>query len=147
MLDHLGLVPTLQWYIDDINNRRPETRIVFQSNGLKKRIPPEVELVLYRVFQEGLTNIAKHAKASHVNLQLTYNHPYIIFIIKDDGGGFVPSDSGIPFQNQRVGVGLLSMKERVSSLDGSLVIHSTPGKGTVLRIRIPIGERKSNEIH
>jgi PAS domain S-box-containing protein len=145
MLDHLGLVPTLKWYITDIHRRRPATRISFQSFGLKKRLPPEIELVLYRVFQEGLNNISKHANASQVNLQLTYNHPDIIFMIKDDGCGFIPREDGLPAGSNRKGIGLLSMKERVTSLGGSMAIHSTPGKGTALRIKIPMNERKSNE--
>ena len=145
MLDHLGLVPTLKWYIADFQRRRPAMQISFQSFGLKKRLPPEVELVLYRVFQEGLNNISKHANASQVNLRLTYNHPDIIFMIKDDGGGFVVSEDGLTVGSNKKGIGLLSMKERVTSLGGSMAIYSTPGKGTTLRIKVPMDERKSNE--
>ncbi len=141
MLDHLGLVPTLQWYINDIKGRRPEMVIRFQSIGLKKRMPPEIELALYRVFQEGMNNISKHARASQVNLQLTYNHPNIIFMIKDDGCGFSINEDGMPADGHRKSIGLLSMKERVTSLGGSMNVHSTPGKGTTLRIKIPIGKK------
>ena len=147
MLDHLGLVPTLQWYIDDFKNRRPDTRISFQAIGLKKRIPSDVELVLYRVFQEGLNNISKHAQASQVDLQLTYNHPDIIFMVKDNGCGFRVNDDGLPSESHRKGIGLLSMKERVTSTGGTMTIHSMPGKGTALRIKIPISERKTDETH
>jgi len=120
-------------------------QIIFQSFGLKKRLPPEVELVLYRVSQEGLNNISKHANASKVNLRLTYSHPDIIFTIKDDGDGFVTSEDGLNVGSNRKGIGLLSMKERVTPLGGSMAIHSTPGKGTTLRIKVPMNERKSNE--
>jgi len=138
VLDHLGLVPTLKWYIDDINKRRPDLHVAFQAIGLKKRLSADVELVLYRVFQEGLNNIAKHSGASNANLQLTYNHPDIIFMIRDDGGGFVVSDDGVTVENSRKGIGLLSMKERVTLLDGTMTVRSTPGKGTVLRVKIPM---------
>ena len=116
-------------------------RIAFQSIGLKKRMPPEIELALYRVFQEGMNNISKHARASQVNLQLTYNHPNIIFMIKDDGCGFSINEDGMPADGHRKSIGLLSMKERVTSLGGSMNVHSTPEKGTTLRIKIPIGEK------
>lgn len=147
MLDHFGLVPTLQWYINDFKARKPDIRIVFQSVGLKRRIPPAVELVLYRVFQEGLNNISKHARASHIALQLTYSHPDIIFMIRDNGQGFVVSDDGMPLESRRKGIGLLSMNERVKALGGSATIHSTLGKGTLLRVKIPIHESQSDEPH
>ncbi len=147
MLDHLGLVPTLQWYINDFKNRRQEIRISFQAIGLKKRIPSDVELVIYRVFQEGMNNISKHARASQIDLQLTYNHPDIIFMVKDNGCGFRVNDDGLASDSQRKGIGLLSMKERVASSGGTMAIHSKPGKGTTLRIKIPISERKTDETH
>ncbi len=147
MLDHFGLVPTLQWYINDFKTRKPGIQIAFQSIGLKRRIPPAVELVLYRVFQEGLNNISKHARASHVALQLTHSHPDIIFMIRDNGHGFAVSENGLPLENRRKGIGLLSMKERVRSLGGSMTIRSTLGKGTSLRVKIPIHERENDELY
>jgi len=138
LLDHLGLDPTLNWYVSDVAKNRPELDINYQSVGFKKRLPADVELVLYRVFQEGLNNITKHAKASVVKVQLTYSHPDIIFVIKDDGCGFEVNKEGVSWDDPRQRIGLLSMKERVASLSGSLTIRSAPGKGTMLRIRIPM---------
>lgn len=145
VLDHLGLVPTLKWYIDDLNKRRPDMHVTFQAIGLKKRLSSDIELVLYRVFQEGLNNIAKHSGASNVYLQLTYNHPDTIFMIRDDGCGFVVSEDGVTVDNSRKGIGLLSMKERVTLLNGTMTVRSTPGKGTVLRIKIPMNEEIKHE--
>lgn len=145
LLDHLGLVPTLRWHIDELVARRPEVEVHFQAAGLKKRLSAEVELVLYRVFQEGLNNIAKYAKARNIHVQLTYSHPDIIFIIRDDGCGFTINESGMPANSTRQGIGILSMKERVASLNGTLTIRSAPGEGTVLRIKIPINARQNNE--
>ena len=130
----------MEWYINDYHSRRIDPEITFQSVGLKKRLPNEIELVIYRVFQEGLNNISKHADASQVNLQLTYNHPHIIFMIMDDGCGFAASEDGLPAESYKKGIGLLSMKERVTSLGGTMTIRSTPGKGTTLRIKIPMVE-------
>ncbi|MFW2365659.1 MAG: PAS domain-containing sensor histidine kinase [Desulforhopalus sp.] len=145
VLDHLGLVPTLEWYIEDIKNRRNDLQIAFQAIGLKKRLPPAVELVLYRVFQEGLNNVTKHSGASNVSIQLTYNHPDIIFMIRDDGCGFAVGDEGVPVDTPGKSIGLLSMQERVSSLHGDMSIRSTVGKGTVLRIKIPMDEKQDRE--
>lgn len=145
VLDHLGLVPTLEWYVKDINERRGGMQITFQAIGLKKRLSPGIELVLYRVFQEGLNNITKHSRARNVSIQLTYNHPDIIFMIRDDGCGFTAGKDGFPVQNQIKSIGLLSMKERVSSLNGDMSVRSTPGKGTVLRIKIPMDEGQNHE--
>ena len=97
---------------------------------------------MYRVFQEGLNNVTKHADANNVSIQLTYNHPDIIFMIRDDGCGFSVGDEGLPVDNPGKSIGLLSMQERVSSLHGDMSIRSTVGKGTVLRIKIPMDEKQ-----
>jgi len=140
MLDHLGLVPTLQWSIEDFRQRWSDIEIEFQCTGLKRRLPAEPELVLYRVFQEGLNNIGKHAGAESVSVKLTYSHPRVIFIVKDNGRGFDINNAGLPDQHGRLGIGLLSMKERVASLGGRLSISSIPGKGTTIRVELPISE-------
>lgn len=145
LLDHLGLDPTLRWYIKDVAKRRPDMDISYHTVGLKRRLPADVELVLYRVFQEGLNNIIKHANARVVSLQLTYSHPDIIFIIKDDGCGFQITGDELSGQDPRQGIGLMSMKERVATLSGTLTVRSSPGKGTVLRIKIPMSEIQPDE--
>ena len=138
MLDHLGLVTTLQWSIEDFRQRWPDIELDFQSMGLKRRLGPDTELMLYRVFQEGLNNIGRHARASAVNIQLTYSHPKVIFIIKDNGAGFDMNQVGLPDNHGRMGIGLLSMKERVKSLGGTLQINSAPGNGTTIRVELVI---------
>jgi len=76
-------VPTIKLHMTELVGRRPKLDIYFQAVGSKKRLPAEVELVLYRVFQEGLNNITKYAKARNAYVQLTYSHPDIIFIIRE----------------------------------------------------------------
>ena len=138
LLDHLGLIPTLEWYIQEFSERRPEVEVDFQTLGLKKRLSPEIEIVLYRIFQECLTNIAKHAKATRVEIMLTYSHPSVILIIRDNGVGYeqkrLESDRNVDSR----GIGLLSMRERVASLRGSIDVTSAPGKGTAIRADIPV---------
>ncbi|MGD1153191.1 MAG: PAS domain S-box protein [Syntrophales bacterium] len=139
LLDHLGLVPALEWSIHDFTARRTETEVDFQTLGLKKRLNPKIELALYRLFQECMTNISKHAKATRVEIMLTYSHPRVIFIVRDNGVGHEPSKHGTASAKSPGGIGLLSMKERVASLGGSIDIASAPGKGTTIRAEIPVG--------
>ncbi|MBN2516271.1 MAG: PAS domain S-box protein [Deltaproteobacteria bacterium] len=145
LLDHLGLVPTLEWYINDFAARRKEIEVNFQAVGFKKRLESQTEIVLYRILQECLNNISKHAKAKHVNIMLTYSYPKVIFIIKDDGVGYEQADDGLPWGILKEGIGLLSMRERVASLRGTIDINSTLGRGTVIRVELPWSSRIFDE--
>ncbi len=118
--------------------------IEFQCAGLKRRLSSDTELVLYRVFQEGLRNVVKYARAKFVRIQLTYSHPKVIFVIKDNGVGFDTNNIGLPDDHRRMGIGLLSMKERVASQGGTLLIRSSSTKGTAIRVELVInGNDKS----
>jgi signal transduction histidine kinase len=141
-LDHLGLIPTLEWYIKTLSNRVPEIDLDFQVGGFKKRLPRETEIVLYRVIQEGLTNALKHARAKRVKILLTYSHPRAILTIRDDGKGFEEKRVLSPSRIGKRGIGLLGIRERVSSLGGTISILSEKGKGTLIRIELPALERK-----
>jgi signal transduction histidine kinase len=141
-LDHLGLIPTLEWYIRNLSNRVPEIHVDLQVSGFKKQIPLETAVVLYRVIQEGMTNILKHAEAKNVKIVLTYSHPRIILTMRDDGKGFEKEKALSPSQIGRSGIGLLGMKERVNALGGTISILSEKGKGTLIRIEVPALERK-----
>ena len=138
LLDHLGLVPALEWSIHDFTARRTEIEVDFQTLGLKKRLNPKIELALYRLFQECMTNISKHAKATRVEIMLTYSHPRVIFIVRDNGVGHEPSKRRAATGKAAGGIGLLSMRERVASLGGSIDIASAQGKGTTIRAEIPV---------
>lgn len=136
MLDDLGLIPTLEWYIANDIKITQEIKISFHSIGFKKRIDIELEIVLFRVFQECMNNILKHAKASNVEITLTYSYPKVIFVIKDDGVGFNTSSISSPSLCVNPGIGLLGMRERVSSIGGDIQIRSAPGAGTVVRLTL-----------
>ena len=143
MLDHLGLVPTLEWYIADFAMRMGGLHIDFQAIGIKDRPDSEVEIVLYRILQEALNNIAKHSKAEHVDVLLTYSHPMLICTIKDDGVGFDQADEGmLPSGSQKGGIGLLGMRERVGSIGGKVDIRSKRDEGTTIRVELPISVEK-----
>jgi PAS domain S-box-containing protein len=138
LLDHLGLVPTLEWFIHEFSVRWPDIQVEFQALGLKKRLNQQIEIVLYRIFQECLTNISKHARATRVEIMLTYSHPRVIFTIRDNGVGYEQSSIQSSPENPSRGIGLLSMRERVASCGGTIDITSVPGKGTMIRANIPV---------
>jgi len=142
MLDDLGLIPTLKWYIKDFVKRIGGLQIVFQAIGVKRRPEAEIEIVLYRFLQEALNNIAKHAKAKHVSVLLTYSHPKLIFTIKDDGVGFAQAGPVEPSGAKKQGIGLLGMRERIGSVGGTIDIHSRKNKGTVIRAELPFSLRQ-----
>jgi len=137
MLDDLGLIPTLEWYIKDFVKRIGGLQIDFQTIGANKRPEPEIEIVLYRCLQEALNNIAKHAKAKHVSVILTYSHPKLIFTIKDDGVGLGGTQRVERSRTKKPPIGLLGMRERVSSVGGTIDIRSSRTKGTVIRAELP----------
>jgi len=139
ILDHLGLVPTMEWYLQDFSSRWSEIDIDFQVVGLKKRLDAETEVALYRIFQECLTNVAKHAGATRVDVTLTHSHPRIILLVVDNGIGYTQAESGLPIWKESQGIGLLSIRERVASLGGVIEMTSSPGRGTRMRIEIPAG--------
>ncbi|MCK5097550.1 MAG: PAS domain S-box protein, partial [Desulfobacteraceae bacterium] len=138
LLDHLGLVPTLEWYIENFNDHVKNIKIDFQAIGFKRRLSPEVEIVIYRIFQEGLNNITKHSNADRVDIKLTGSHPKVFFMMQDNGVGFKQKDNGMPQEGLSKGIGLLSMKERVASLKGTIKIKSVFNKGTTIRIELPM---------
>jgi len=135
MLDDLGLIPTLRWYIHQFRNRL-NIHTSFTSSGIHQAFPPGLETVVYRVVQEGLTNVARHAKASKVEVNLDYRADQLLLTIADDGIGF---DVQELFQSKNVDyrLGLLGIEERISLFAGTLNVNSSPGKGTTLRIIFP----------
>ncbi len=130
LLEPLGLHGALN-LLKDKAEELHQLKITYQTLGVgEHRFPQALEVVIFRIFQEGLSNIIKHAQAQHVELKLLYSYPKIIISIADDGVGFSSQDS-------RPGLGLRFMRQRVSEVGGLLRIKSQPGQGTTLRLEIP----------
>jgi signal transduction histidine kinase len=129
ILDHLGLAIALQSYVEEFA-KREKIRVTFTHRQVPESLPPEVATCLYRVAQEGLRNVAKHARASRVVMRLARIDRHLHLSIKDSGVGFTPS--------QRGGLGLISMQERVRAVRGSLSIRSRLGQGTYLFANVPV---------
>lgn len=144
MLDDLGLAPTLRWYVKRYASRtniNAELTIL----GLEQRLPPPVETAIYRVLQEALTNVARHAAATTVHLQLRYAANTVIAQVEDNGCGFVVNDSQFPAADA-TGMGLLGMRERVMLLGGTFQIESAPGRGTQLWFEIPVEGHRDDRL-
>ena len=105
------------------------------DSALTGRLAPAVETALYRIVQEGLTNITKHAAATHVDLQLWRDGEGVHGLLRDDGKGFVVEH--VLGQAGRQGLGLLGIQERLETLGGTFQISSAPGQGTTLQITLP----------
>src|SRR5690554_2736864 len=142
-LDDLGLVPTLKRYVDNFIEQN-EILIEFNVIGNRKRLPGIYEVTVFRLIQEALNNIFKHARASSGKVRLEYAKERINIFVSDDGIGFNIEE----IDEEKYG--LFSMQERCNLLGGSLDIKSKKNKGTIIKIRIPIkgsdsksGDRKS----
>jgi two-component system sensor histidine kinase UhpB len=139
-LDDLGLVAALDAYADSYSSRMP-VQVRFAAEGFTddddRRLPPQIELVLYRVVQEALTNAAKHADASTVSVHLARRAEDVVATIDDDGLGFDVADV---MRSRERGLGLFGMQERLSLVQGQLTIESAPGQGTHIQARVPLGE-------
>jgi two-component system sensor histidine kinase UhpB len=135
-LDDLGLLPALRWYIKQYQ-QACGIEVDFTATGLKRRLPAEVEIALYRVIQESLTNTAKHSKARTASVAVSEEQGQVTAHIRDDGQGFdAPAVLRSPWQDR--GLGLAGMQERAMLLDGTVKIESQPGQGTSIDVTIPL---------
>ncbi len=135
LLSDLGLEPALELYLKEMG-KRSKLEMEFKMVGFDRRLPPEMETVLYRFSQEALTNTIKHARAGRFRLSIIKSYPKIIFQAEDDGCGFDGKISGTNKKN----LGLLGMRERASLLGGVFHLRTAPGQGTRIRIEIPYEE-------
>jgi signal transduction histidine kinase len=135
ILDELGLAPALDDYVKEFGRSLTQIRFDFRAVGSGDRLPPEVEIVLFRVFQEALSNIARHSKADRAEVFLTRSQERVSLEIRDNGVGFEPGPDGTgPRGKDRLG--MLGMQERIASIGGKIKINSRPGEGTSLRVEV-----------
>jgi signal transduction histidine kinase len=132
MLDHLGLVSAVEFLAASVA-QRTGLRITVRSS-LRDRVPPQLAIVFYRIVQEALTNIRRHAHASSVQIRFYNQGSKICCAIKDNGIGFSPESL---LQSTSPGLGLLGIQERLNTIEGKLIIQSSPGHGTKLEFNAP----------
>jgi signal transduction histidine kinase len=136
MLDDLGLEPALRWYA----NRQASAaglHLRFRADTLEHRLDPMIETECFRVAQEALTNVVRHAKAHNVSVNLQKRERELHLTVKDDGIGFdVGAHRGEAVRG--ASLGLLSMEERATLAGGGLRFHSAPGEGTMIEAWFPL---------
>lgn len=131
-LDHLGLDAALRQYTGSAPSKLG-VPVHFMSRGFAaERLDPEVETSLYRIVQEALTNVGRHAHASRVDVMVERRDGHVVVVVEDDGDGFDPAQ--LPTDGH---FGLLGMRERTEALGGTLTIESAPGKGTTIVAKVP----------
>src|SRR5437879_4057528 len=135
MLDDSGIAPAVRWQAHELS-RRTGTPVKLQIEGDFDGLGDERRTCLYRVVQEALTNCARHAEATTIQITMQGNKDTVCLSIRDDGVGF---DTG----RASTGLGLIGIEERVKELGGSLAVDSWPNRGTLLRVEIPLANRNS----
>jgi signal transduction histidine kinase len=136
MLDDLGLIPALRWYLDR-QSQRTGLKAHFAADEFTVPIPPEIATTCFRVAQEALTNVIRHAHAENVFVELRQTEDGLILIIRDDGVGF-DVKKATERAAKGTSLGVLGMQERVHLIDGEINIESIPPLGTEIWVRIPI---------
>lgn len=137
MLEHVGLSETLRWHINEFLLLDNSLRVVFTLTGEERHLSREIEIVCYRILQESLNNVVKHAHASRVEVLLEYQAERVSLRISDDGCGLGSAQShGV--EQIPSGYGLLGMRERAKAVGGQLTIESVEGQGTSIYLLIAI---------
>jgi two-component system, NarL family, sensor histidine kinase DegS len=136
ILDDLGLIPTLRRYIKDFKDKN-KLEVNLDIGGPELRLPNHIEVAAFRIIQEALSNVAKHANATQVNIRLEIAEKRLSMIIEDDGNGF---DVSILNDERKMeqALGIASMGQRMEMLSGTLDLASTPGRGTRIAAFIPL---------
>lgn len=135
MLDDLGLLPALLWHFQRYT-AQTRVRVAFEHRGAERRFPPEVETAAYRLVQEALTNVARHAGVSEVTVRVWLDRNQLCVQVEDRGAGFDLQ----AVRNAGTSGGISGMEERAALLDGVLTIESAQGKGTRLTVELPVGD-------
>jgi signal transduction histidine kinase len=130
-LDDFGLVPALERLAGTVGEQAG-VRVDLEARLDTERLPPEVETTVYRIVQEALTNVVKHADADHVSVVVRRDERGVVALVEDDGRGFDPG------RNATGGLGLVGMRERVALVGGRMTVEAVPGSGTTLVVEVPL---------
>jgi signal transduction histidine kinase len=151
VLDDLGLVPAINHLVDRMHDQT-DLHISTQFPALPERLPLSVETALFRIVQESLTNIRNHARAHQATIALTRESDRVILLLTDDGVGIQSApdqtngDQVLAFDHESMQhghYGLIGMRERAVQIGGTLRVHSIPGKGTTIRVELPLPRGKA----
>jgi signal transduction histidine kinase len=130
-LEQFGLVPAIEGMLN-LNFENSSLKVQFEHSGFTERIGQQIELVLFRVLQELVSNVIKHAQARQLSVQLIRFNTHVVLNVSDDGIGFNTEN------REKGGIGLLNMASRIEAIKGHLHFESAPGNGTTVTIRTPL---------
>jgi signal transduction histidine kinase len=134
MLDDLGLLPALEWLVENFTQHTGVPCELAIRDG-QLELPDVQATAVFRAVQESLTNIAKHARASRVDVTIEHEDSQLTISVRDDGVGFAPEESRKPDS-----FGLLGLRERAALLGGEAMVTSAPGRGTHVEVRFPAAQ-------
>jgi len=129
-LDDFGLTAALE-RLTEMVSLDTSVEVDLEIGIGDERLPADVETTMYRIVQEALTNISKHADATRISIVLTRTEHTVVLVVEDDGDGFDPSD-------ETAGLGLAGMRERLTLLGGRLTVEASPGTGTTVAAEVPL---------
>jgi signal transduction histidine kinase len=136
-LDDLGLLAALRWYTSDISSRTG-IPINLVSQGGKPKLSSDLRAVVFRIAQEAITNVIRHANATRIDIQLNYTDDNIYLRVEDNGQGFITDAVMKKKPGKLSALGLMGMVERAALVGGTCTILSQPGKGTLIQVNVPI---------
>ena len=137
LLEELGFLPAARWYVDEFG-KRGQVKVSLSVDEPIERLPRDVEIALFRVLQEALTNVYRHAAAQSVDIQIVCRDGHVSLTVADDGKG-IPPDVLVRFRRGAApGIGLAGMRERLAEFGGQIAVESSSG-GTVVTAIIPTG--------
>lgn len=146
-LDDLGLVPTIRKYTQDFEEKS-KIRTKLELRGRERRLASAMEVALFRLVQESLTNVAKHSQASHVTVEISFQEENIVRVsVEDNGQGFEVAEWQAKLKTDGTSFGLVGMKERVELLEGAFGIDAKKGAGTKITIEVPINHTMKGEVN
>ena len=135
MLDDYGLLPALQWYGNDFT-RRTGIAVKIEGEERMERLGAESEIALFRITQEALNNVVKHAHARSIDIKLERQDDHCILSVSDDGVGF---DGAMGSKSRRrPGLGMVTMRERTQAIGGTFEVETKPGHGTRIMVQLPV---------
>jgi signal transduction histidine kinase len=137
LLDEIGLASAIEWFVEGYT-KRTGINVSFEVNGPKRRLPQVTELTLFRILQESLTNIQRHAKAAGAEVALRYDGDHVGLLVRDHGKGITPERlHEINDRGPQLGFGLTGMKHRVQEQSGTFALTSN-GSGTTIAVQLPV---------
>jgi len=136
ILDDLGLLAAIRWMAQ--RNLGPQgIHVRCEFEDLPPRLPPDMEIAVFRAVQESVSNVVRHARAETVLIEIAADKGVLTIDVEDDGSGFDPAEVGGPSSSGR-GLGILGMRERMELIGGTASVTSSPGGGTHVALRVPI---------